>query len=145
MFKIFFGEFQTGRLGRLPYLGYYLLLALLMALIGIGIGASLGITERVVGGNVPDAETLIADKLGVVGFLFIAALFAAFLLAESNIAAKRLRDMGLPGWWALLGGLIISALVAQFAGTQVDGVVNLLMFFALVLIPTDTFRGSLMS
>jgi len=140
MFNIFFGEFQIGRLARLPYLGYYLALTLLIVLAGIGIGASVGIAERIGGGNMADTEAVIAEKFGLVGFLLIVAVLAVWLLVELNITATRIRDMGLPGWWVFLGGLIISALVSQFAGPQAVGIVNLLMFLALVLILSDAFR-----
>ena len=69
----------------------------LVLVIGFGIGASIGLAERVVGGEVADAQTAITENLGIPGVVVIIAIFSVLLFAHLNVAAKRIRDMGLPG------------------------------------------------
>ncbi len=59
MFKVLFGDITNGRLMRLPYLGYSLLLTLLVIGFGLAIVLAIGVGEHIVGGNLQDAQ----DKL----------------------------------------------------------------------------------
>jgi len=140
MLNVLFGEIATGRLKRLPYLGWYALLALLVLLAGFGIGASFGLAERSAGGNIADAQALIADKFGILGIVLIVAVFAVLLFAQLNIAAKRIRDIGLPGWLVLLGLLVVAGLIGQFVSQQIAAVIELLFVVALLLLPSDALR-----
>ena len=140
MLNVLFGEIATGRLKRLPFLGWYALLALLVLMAGFGIGASVGLAERSAGGNIADAQALIADKFGILGIVLIVAVFAVLLFAQLNIAAKRIRDIGLPGWLVLLGLLVVAGLVGQFVSRQIAAVIELLFGVALLLLPSDVLR-----
>ena len=141
MFKTLFGDLSTGRLQRLPYLGWYAALAVLVLVIGFGIGASIGLAERVVGGEVADAQMAITEHLGIPGVVVIIAIFSVLLFAHLNIAAKRIRDMGLPGWLVLLGVIIVSGLIGTLAGQQIGALFNLIGLLALLLIPSNALGG----
>ena len=144
MLKTILGDIQSGRLQRLPYLGYYLTIVLLILLAGLGIGVSAGVAERMVGGDLADAQQLIAEKLGVIGLLLILALFAVLLFAQLNIAVKRVRDIGLAApWLLLLGVLILVGAVSRLVGPELAGILNLVVFLALLLTPSGTLsKGS---
>jgi uncharacterized membrane protein YhaH (DUF805 family) len=69
------------------------------------------------------------------------------LFAQLNIAAKRARDIGVRApWLVLLGVLILVSLLSRWIGPQSASVLNLLVFLALVLVPSDAFgqgRGAI--
>jgi uncharacterized membrane protein YhaH (DUF805 family) len=142
MFRTLFGEIQDGRLQRLQYLGWYIVLAVLMLLVGLGIGAGIGIAERMVGGSLAEAQALITERFGAVGLIGIVVVCGVLLFAYTNIAAKRVRDMGLPGWWVILAAVIVGALISAFAGQQVSGLWTLATTLALLLIPSSAFGGA---
>jgi len=167
MLKIYFGEWGYGKLQRLPYLGYHILLMILVvAVIFAGIFA-VGATENLMGGDLEATQKLLADKFGIIAVIFIAALMFIAMLGQVNILGKRIRDMGLPVVWTILGIIVLSmvlnllfppqevsmsALAVQSddvaAATvsttvtttnMVTQIFNSLIFLCLVLIPSNTF------
>ena len=141
MFGVLFGDITSGRLLRLPYLGYSILIGVLGLLIAIGIGASLGIAERLVGGDIQQAQEQLREQFGIPAIIIIGAIFSVLFLAHLNLMAKRIRDMGLPGWWMVLALFVAAALTAGFVSQQASGAFNSLTWLALLLIPTGMFGG----
>ncbi|MBK1722630.1 DUF805 domain-containing protein [Thiocystis violacea] len=139
MLKPLYGELTTGRLKRLPYLGYYILVSALILLVGFGIGASVGLAERMQGGEVADAQALLQDKLGLAGLLLIAVVFGVLFFAHLNLAAKRIRDIGLPGWWILLSIAALGVFASIVGGSQLASGINLLILFSVFMLPSDAF------
>jgi uncharacterized membrane protein YhaH (DUF805 family) len=106
-------------------------------------------------------------SMGILGVIFFFVLFIGVLVASLNIMAKRIRDMGLPGWKGVFGIILISFILGFLfpaqqmeinavatqtpegitsaintdvsTGSIVTNIFNLLIFLCLVLIPTDTF------
>lgn len=108
MLKIYFGEWGTGKLQRLPYLGYHILLmVMIIAIIFAGIFA-VGATENLMGGNIIETQKILMDKFGIAAILGIAALMIIALFGQVNILGKRIRDMGLPVLWTILGIIAVS-------------------------------------
>lgn len=140
MFRALWGEIQTGRLRRLPFLGWYLVLVLLAAVLAFVLGALIGAAERMAGGEPLETQVALGESLGPMGILVVAALFALLLLGQLNIMAKRVRDMGLPMPWVLvLTWLLLSGLLSSVAGAFLSGLLSLMVLLALLLLPTDTF------
>ena len=164
MWKVYFGEWQSGRLKRLPYLGYDVLLMVLGIVIFMGafllVGGSM---EGMLGMN-PEA---IVEGMGLLLLLGMFVFFMALTVANLNIMAKRIRDMGLPAWGTVAGIILVSimlnllfpsqqmavgAAVADIngalsttgnmqasTGSIVSEGFNMLVFVCLVFIPSDTF------
>ena len=161
MWNIYFGDWSNGRLKRLPYLGYDVLLMVLAFAIVMGVIMLGGGFEGIMN---PD---LLAG-MGVVVVIFFFLFFIALLVANLNIMAKRLRDMGLPAWKSVIAIIVISVILeilfpaqqmemsavavnapegANVAmdmnaseGSIVSNIFNLIVFLCLVLIPSDTFN-----
>jgi len=112
MLKTLFGDAATGRLARLPYLGYWFLLGLLGIVIAIGIGASIGVAEQAIGGDIQQAQAHLRENLGLPAISFIFAVGILLLFGNLNLMAKRIRDMGLPGWWVVLGFVVLNAIIS---------------------------------
>ena len=167
MLKTYFGEWGDGKLQRLPYLGYHILLMVLVVAIILGGIFAVGATENLMGGDLEATQKLLADKFGIIAIIFIAALMFVAMLGQVNILGKRIRDMGLPVVWTILGIVVLSmALNLLFPPQEVsmsalsvqsDDVVattvsttltttnmiiqifDSLIFLCLVLIPSNTF------
>jgi len=137
MFKTLWGEVGRGRLRRLPFLGWYLLIVVIVLLGSFAVGASVGVAEQGAGGDMAAVQARVAEQFGVLGTVLILVLFVVLLFAQLNITAKRFRDIGLPGWIVLLGVLIISGLLGAFVGQGISVGFNLLVLLALLLVPSD--------
>jgi len=167
MLKIYFGEWGSGKLQRLPYLGYYILLMVLVMLIIFGGIFAVGAGENIMGGNIAATEELLMDKFGVVALFGIVVIMFIAMLGQVNILGKRIRDMGLPVLWTILGIIVlsmilnvvfppqevaISAAAVQTADSSATAVAasststsmvvqafDMIVFLCLVLIPSNTF------
>ncbi len=167
MLKIYFGEWGDGRLQRLPYLGYHILLMVLVIAIIFGSIMAMGAMENMVGASIVQTQTMLLEKMGILGIIGIVILIFATILGQINILGKRLRDMGLPVLWTILGIIALSmilnvlfppqevtmaaasiqtadgsasAMAARSTTTSVVvQVFDMIVFLCLVLIPSDTF------
>lgn len=140
-----FGDIKTGTLARLPFLGYTLLLNIMLVLIMMGIAASLGITEQMIGGDIEQTQQFLANKFGGIAILGVMLIMSLFVFATVNITAKRLRDMGLPGWISMLIIFILATLLGFFLTPEAIQIFQAAIFLALVLIPGSLFNKSLSS
>jgi uncharacterized membrane protein YhaH (DUF805 family) len=152
MLSTYFGDVTSGRLLRLPFAGYIILLQIIMMALVLGIGASLGVAENLVGGDIQEAQTMLREKFTVPAMIGAAIFFALFLFATLNLEAKRIRDMGLPDWWTLLAVWIISAVIIVIVNVvsgsdpviskSISSAMSAIGILALVFIPSDTFTGN---
>ena len=167
MLKTYFGEWGTGKLQRLPYLGYHILLMVIIFAIIFGSIFAVGTTENFLGGNLADTQTMLMDKFGVLAIIGIVSLMFIAMLGQVNILGKRIRDMGLPVLWTILGIIVLSmilnmifppqevAIIASSVQTvngsatavaanatttnMVVQIFDMVIFLCLVLIPSNTF------
>ena len=108
MLKTYFSDWGYGKLQRLPYLGYYVLLMVLMMAILFGGIMLVGATENIIGGNLEATQQMLTVKFGIVSLIAFSSLIFIMILAQVNILGKRIRDMGLPVLWTILGIVLIS-------------------------------------
>jgi len=163
MWDIYFGQWKEGKLKRLAYLGYDILLMVIAFAVIMGVIMFFGGLGSAMGNSFNE----IFAGMGIVVVLFIFIFFLLVLVANLNIMAKRIRDMGLPAWGTVIGIVIISTILevlfpsqqvavdaavtetAQGISTAMDAnasqdsmvvnIFNLFVFLALVLIPSDSF------
>ena len=136
MFRGLFGDVTNGRLARLPFLGYWVLIFVLMIAVGIGVTVTFGAAEHLIGGDLQSAQDQLLGQVGAPAVVAIAIVFVALAFAGLNIQAKRLRDIGLPGWWSVLGILIISSALSFGLSDEAASAFSLLVLIALLLVPT---------
>ncbi len=167
MLKTYFGEWGNGKLQRLPYLGYHVLLMFLVVAIILGGIFAVGAAENLIGGDLLNTQKMIMDKFGIVAIIGISLLMFIAMLGQVNILGKRIRDMGLPVLWTIFGLIVISialnvafppqevalsaATVQSTDGTATAVAANVtttniviqifdsIVFLCLVLIPSNTF------
>jgi uncharacterized membrane protein YhaH (DUF805 family) len=167
MLKVYFGEWGSGRLKRLPYLGYYVLLMVIMMAIVLGGIASIGFAEMKSGIDIAATQAVLVEKFGVVFVFGAIFLVITMVIAQLNILAKRIRDMGLPAMWTILGIIAVSMVLNILFPAQVTTIstavvqsakgvsaaaeatttpsmivqgFDMLVFLCLLFIPSDAFR-----
>ncbi|WP_295440597.1 DUF805 domain-containing protein [uncultured Thiodictyon sp.] len=142
MFSAFFGGLRQGRLARLPFLGFWVLLWVLAVLYGVGIAFGIGLAEPLLFDGPTAAWGWLLGHFGPPVAALLGLCCLLFVLAQLNLLVKRIRDMGLPGWPMLLG---LALLAAALAYTLPAGRVSLdpdthgLLILALLLIPSGLF------
>jgi len=168
MLKTYFGEWGTGRLQRLPYLGYHILLMVLVVASIFGAIMLVGTIENIMGGSIEETQTMLLDKFGIIGIIGIMLLIFGTMLGQINILGKRIRDIGLPVLWTILGIIVVSmvlnviyppevtmaaasvqtadgsatAMAASSTNTSmVLQIFDMIVFACLVFIPSNTFRS----
>jgi uncharacterized membrane protein YhaH (DUF805 family) len=167
MLKIYFGEWGSGKLQRLPYLGYHILLMVIVFAVIFGGIFAVGASENIMGGDIVATQAMLMDKFGMLTVIGLVALMFIAMLGQVNILGKRIRDMGLPVLWTILGIILFSMLlnvlfppheVAMSAAAvqTADGsatavaattttssmivqIFDMVIFLCLVLIPSNTF------
>lgn len=139
MLKRYFGEIRTGRLTRLGYLGYSLLLMLIALSLALLLGVLLGVAEKVTDTDLAAAQHQLAEQFGFAAVLVIGLVGLLFTFAGLNLMAKRARDIGLPGW------IFIAVLYALELGLSIGVSVNAsaaihgLALLGLLLVPGNLF------
>ena len=167
MIQTYFGEWGTGKLQRLPYLGYHILLMVLITAIIFGMIIAVGAVENM-GGNIAETQTMLLEKFGMLGVIGMVILIFVAIAGQINILGKRIRDMGLPVLWTILGIVAISMLLnvifppevtmaaasvqttdgsatAMAASTTSTSMIlqifDMIVFACLVFIPSNTFKN----
>lgn len=131
---VLFLDVSNGRIGRLSFLGHSLLLMLLFLIVGLAIAVAFGVTGHMLNADLHAASTTVMAAAGVPFIILMVALIVAFLFASLNITAKRVRDIGLPGWTVTIGYVIVVGLIAQWS-QNVTHTLDTLSFLALLLVP----------
>ncbi len=168
MLNIYFGEWGSGRLQRLPYLGYHVLIMFLVVFIAIGLVFAMGLLGSLMSGNIKEIENIMGNQLGILASVLFTILILSMIIGQINIFAKRIRDMGLPVIWTILGIIVISmalnliyppqdividtttietaqsrlstASATMSSSNSVVALYNLMVFLLLIFVPSDTFR-----
>ena len=163
MLNVYFKEWKTGRLKRLQYLGYYVLLMVIAIVLIMG-AVMLGSAAQSAGEM--NAESIMSS-MGIPLAIGLGVFILIMAVAQANILAKRIRDMGLPALWTILGLIAVSIVlnilfpaqtmevntaIADINGTTamaasaeassssiVVQVFDAIVFLSLILIPSDTF------
>jgi uncharacterized membrane protein YhaH (DUF805 family) len=139
--KALFGDVRNGRLMRLQYVGYSLLLSLLMVGVGLVVVAAIGLGEDFIAGDLQQAQEMLRERLTLPYIIVFAVATLLFMFVGANIMAKRIRDIGLPGWWSVLGLLVLFTVMSYAVPDHVSSILQSLLWLALSLIPGNSVAG----
>jgi uncharacterized membrane protein YhaH (DUF805 family) len=143
MIKALFGDVKTGRLRRLQYPGYSLLLSLLMFGFVLAVVLAIGAGEHIIGGDLEQAQEQLREMFTLPVMLVFAVVMPLFLFAGANTMAKRIRDIGLPGWWMVLAIIVITGVVSYMVSNEVSNALHTLIWVVLLLVPGNALaRGA---
>ena len=141
MFKALFGDIQAGRLLRLPYLGYSILISVLMIVFGLALAFAAGVGEYLIAGDMEAAQLHMSENFSIVSVLLFIVVSVLFLFAGCNIMAKRLRDIGLPGWWMVLAIVVVTGAVAVMVSDEASNILQTLIWIVLLLVPSNSLTS----
>jgi len=146
MFKVYTGEIKTGRLQRLAYLGYSVLLSIIVMAVIFGAIAFVGSIENLASGDLQQTQQQLMQNFGVPAMIAFGIFGLLVIFAHVNIVAKRFRDMGLPGWWAVLALIVLAAIVGAIfhnpdpeAPATVPTLINAVTWIVLLFVPSNAF------
>ena len=138
MLKALFGDIHHGRLKRLQYVGYSLLLSLLMIGFGFAVVAAIGLGEDFIGGDLQQVQDMLRERLTLPYMIVFAVATLLFMFTGANIMSKRIRDIGLPGWWSVLALLVLFTALSYAVSDQISSILQSLVWLLLSLIPGDS-------
>lgn len=141
MLKTLFGDVHNGRLKRLQYVGYSLLLSLLMIGFGFAVVAAIGLGEDFIGGDLQQVQDMLRERLTLPYMIVFAVATLLFMFTGANIMSKRIRDIGLPGWWSVLALLVLFTALSYAVSDQISSILQSLVWLLLSLIPGDSVAG----
>jgi uncharacterized membrane protein YhaH (DUF805 family) len=139
--KTLFGDVHSGRLKRLQYVGYSLLLSLLMIGFGFAVVAAIGLGEDFIGGDLQQVQDMLRERLTLPYMIVFAVATLLFMFTGANIMSKRIRDIGLPGWWSVLALLVLFTALSYAVSDQISSILQSLVWLLLSLIPGDSVAG----
>lgn len=126
-----FWDWRAGRLGRLAFIAY-----------SVAIWAVLYGTHLLLPSSLDEKGAPLGSNVSVAGPLLAAILGAVVLVVSLNIAAKRLRDTGLPGWITVLALTVVNGTLIYFFPGLAYPWFGIAVFAALAATPTSLFaRG----
>jgi len=141
MIKTFFGNISDGRLTRLPYLGSALLINLIMVGAVFATVVAIGAGEHLIGGELQKAQNMLREWFTLPFFTVFSLGVLFYIFAIFNLMAKRLRDIGFSGWWAVLVIILLELIISYSISQQASNGVNTLFGIALLLIPSNFFNS----
>ena len=132
---ILFGERTTGRLKRLPFLGFSIFASVIAALAMVIIALTMGGAAWLMSQNPLMARQYVHDHLTTPGFIAMLAIGLLLTFIHMNLSAKRLRDMGLQGW-RTLGLFVLLVIGLAFFFKEAIGLCQFLGFLVLAVTPS---------
>ena len=142
MFSVLLGNVRHGRLARLPYLGYSLLILALMLGFGIALAVAAGVGEQLIGGDLQQAQDKLREWFAMPVILLTVLVMSLLLFMSANIMAKRLRDIGLPGWLMVAAVVVLTAMVTYWVSDDAGNGLHTLVWVVLLLVPGNTVSAA---
>ena len=135
MIKTLFKDVAFGRIARLSYLGHSILLMVLLMAYMLIVVLAIGAGEHIIGGDLQQAQDQLRGMLTLPFLIITGIVMGLLMFAGLNIMAKRIRDIGLPGWWMVLAIIVLAMLLSYFVSQQAGSGLHTLIWLLLVLIP----------
>lgn len=135
MIRALFGDCLSGRLGRLSYLGYSLCISLSLFVFMLLTVLLIGVAEHLIGGNLSQAQDQIRLWFSWPYLLIFGVFMAAIVFSGLNITAKRLRDIGLPGWSVIFAVILAELLLNIFASNVFAAVLHCIFCLIILTYP----------
>ena len=139
MISILFKEIKTGQLRRMAFFGYWLLLALIMMGLMLAMVFAIGAGEQLMDGELTQAQDQLHEWFSLPAMIIFIGFMAVMSFAQLNIVAKRIRHMGLPGWWVLLAIVVVKLVLNALLGEEAANIAGLIVALAVLFVPGGAF------
>jgi len=113
------------------------LLSLLAFGFGLAIVLAIGAGEHIIGGDLEQAQNKLREIFTLPLMIVLAVVVPLFMFIGSNLMAKRIRDIGLPGWWTVLAVFVASGIVSYLFSENAGSGLSTLIWVVLVLVPSN--------
>lgn len=140
--EIYFKSVRTGRLQRMQYFAFSVAAVILVVLAVFGLVVGIGIAEQIIGGDIEQAQALLREKFSGIALLGIFLFIVVIGFAQLNIAAKRVRDIGLPGWPLVLAMIVLAYMISLISDGYTQQGIRFAFWLVLVLMPSGSFGAS---
>lgn len=130
-----FGEVTTGRLARLPYLGYSILLNVIWILGLSAVIITIGGAELFIDGDIQQAQQVISDRLALPFIMIFIPFILLIIYGSLNVVAKRIRDMGFPGWITLIITGILVMVISFYVSEDMSNLFGIIFALLLLFVP----------
>ena len=125
---------NTAQMFRKIPVWVYLLMFGFVFLVILAIGAG----EHIIGGGLQHAQDKLREMFTLPAMIVFAVIMPLFLFMAANIMAKRIRDIGLPGWWSVLAIIVITGIVSYMVSNEVSNGLSTLIWGVLLLVPSNS-------
>lgn len=137
---IYFNNIKRGKLNRLSFFGYQLLLSVLFVTSLFTIVMFMGIGERLIGGDIAHAQEILRQWFSIPFVILFSIFICTLIFAYLNLTAKRIRDIGFPAWRSLAMIAFLLLLIAKIINLHASNTFFSLFFLALLFTPSDQFN-----
>jgi len=137
MIRAFFLDIRDGKLTRLPFFGYTILLNVLGLVFVFGIVAAIAGAETVMGGDLSEAQAVLRKTFAGPLIIVMIGFFVTAVFASLNMAAKRIRDIGLPGWPVVLVLAAITIAISLLIPGKSAQSLSFVVWIILLLTPSN--------
>jgi uncharacterized membrane protein YhaH (DUF805 family) len=137
MIQDIFGNLSYGKTPRLRYALLSLLLAVIVFFFIFASILATGVVEKLASADLQNIQQHLLDHFSRPFLIVLAIVGILYLFGQFNLAAKRCRDIGLPGWLSVLAILIVMGAISYYASSEISSGVNTLIWLALSLTPSN--------
>ena len=131
--NILWGDYSNGQLNRVGFFKSALIISSLAVLFLVLILFLIFGAVNIVGGNLQEAQTYITQKLEIPFLIVSVFVIIGLIFAKINICAKRIRNIGLPGWVSLIIAISFNLIVHNIAGQNTGYLFSFLVLLILFL------------
>ena len=107
-----------------------------MLLVILAIGAG----EHILGGNLQEAQDQLRQWFTLPFMLVFGVFMAAVAFVGFNLMAKRLRDIGVPGWWSVLAIMVLGMIISASVSEQAGGTFHTVIWVILLFVPSNALN-----
>lgn len=140
MIQVLFGQARSGTVKRLPFVLYVTAIHLSLLLFVIAIGVSAGLLEHAASGDIEKTQLALSDWLSLPTVALVVVFSLAITFANFNLVAKRIRDIGLPGWLSVLIYLIARSVLPYLVGYAIGMLLDTVFMLLLCFVTTGKFK-----
>lgn len=137
-----FGDIKQGRMGRMAFVIYLFVLQILVLAYAVYVAMAAGLAERATDFDLVKAQQQLTDFLSTPFLLLSALLLTVLAFAHLNIMAKRIRDLGWPGWWVLSAYTLVRIVLWIVGYGGVGLLLDNLLLLSLCVLANDSSRAA---
>lgn len=139
MARLLWGNPYHGSINRVGYLQGIAIITFIFILSILALVFGIVLLKAFMGGDIQKSQLFLYESMGIPVMVLAGIVFFALFFSNVNLAAKRFRNMGLPGWLMIILFFTVDITLMHFYGKTPSIVFEGLTVLALILIPSSSF------